>query len=70
MEVDAAVRRIQRAQDRMESQGREFLRRVRQGYLDEAARHAGKIVVIDADRDAGTVQQDIREAARRLVALD
>jgi dTMP kinase len=58
MDVAAASQRINRAPDRMESQGMAFMERVRRGYLAEAARRP-EIVVIDAGRDARTVHQEI-----------
>lgn len=65
MSVEAAARRIRRRLDRMESQGPEFLERVRQGFLQEASRDE-TIVVVDAAREIDAVQQDIRRAAGRL----
>jgi dTMP kinase len=53
--------------DRMESQGLDYLERVRQGYLAEARLHPERMVVIDADRPIDTVQADIRQAAGRLI---
>jgi dTMP kinase len=64
MDVDAASERIQRTLDRIESRGIEFLRRVRHGYLEEAARLPTRVVVIDAAADVVTVQSKIRAAAR------
>jgi dTMP kinase len=66
--VEAAVRRMNREPDRMESQGPPFMERVRQGYLAEARRRP-EIQVIDADRDIDTIQADLRAtAAARLAA--
>jgi dTMP kinase len=53
--------------DRMESQGLSFYDRVRKGYLAEAGRQSGQIVVIDADRAVECVQADIRLAAQRII---
>ena len=50
--------------DRMESQGLDFLRRVRGGFLKEAQRARERIVVIDADRSVDAVQEDIQLAVR------
>jgi dTMP kinase len=63
MPVDAAVRRMNRQPDRMESRGQEFMERVRQGFLHEAARRPDTVVV-DADRDVSTIQAEIREIAK------
>jgi len=62
MPAAASAQRIDRAPDRMESRGTEFLERVRQGFLVEARRRAG-IVVIDAGQDVPAVQRAIRQAA-------
>lgn len=62
MSVEQAAQRLDREPDRMESQGAAFLRRVRDGFLAEAARR-DEIVVIDAARDVGQVQAEIRRAA-------
>lgn len=45
--------------DRMESEGRAFHERVRQGYLDIASHFPERCVVIDADRDPQVVHDDI-----------
>jgi dTMP kinase len=68
MPVEAAAARIRRARDRMERQGDAFHARVREGFLAEAARRPGEIVVIDAARPVEEVQADIRTAAARALA--
>ena len=50
MPAELAASRIQREHDRMEAQGLEYLERVRQGFLTEAARLGPNVAVIDADR--------------------
>ena len=65
MPAEAAVARIDRARDRMEQQGHEFHARVREGFLSEASRQSGRIVVIDASRSIDEVQLDVRVAAKR-----
>ncbi len=60
LEVAAALRRINRPPDRMEAQGQAFMERVRQGYLDEAARRS-EIVVLDARPDPDTIHQRVCE---------
>ncbi len=67
MDVSAAVQRRNREPDRMESQGLEYMQKVRQGFLAEAARR-GEIVVIDAGRDIESVQADIRQAAEGVLS--
>ncbi len=64
MPPKTAAGRIERALDRMESQGDEYQARLRQGFLAEAAKDPKRIVVIDAAREIEAVQADIRAAAR------
>jgi dTMP kinase len=68
---DVAAARISgtpdRALDRMESQGAEFHARVREGFVEEAQQHLGKIVIIDAAQPIDAVQADLREAAQRVL---
>lgn len=67
MQAAAAAVRIQRASDRMESQGLEYLERVRQGFLLEAARRPEQIVVVDAAREPSLVHADVQAAVSRLL---
>lgn len=62
---EAAAGRLQRPLDRMEQQGDQFRRRLRAGFLAEAARKPDAIVVIDAARPIDVVQADVRAAAVR-----
>jgi dTMP kinase len=64
---EAAMRR-NRSLDRMESQGIEFLRRVRSGFLQEAKLRPEKLLVVDASRPIDEIQAEIRAAAWRLLA--
>jgi dTMP kinase len=67
MPAEKAASRIQRAPDRMESQGLEYLEQVRQGFLTEARRSPQQIVVLDADRPAEAIHADVlREVDRAL----
>lgn len=64
---EEAASRIQRPLDRMELQGESFHARVRQGFLTEAARSNGQVVVVNAARPIETVQADIRQAAEAVL---
>jgi dTMP kinase len=68
MDDELAASRIRREHDRMESQGKEFRRAVRQGYLNEAQLRGHTIVVIDASRDVDVVQAEIRSEAQKVLA--
>ena len=63
----AAARRFDRDPDRMESQGADYNRRLRQGFLAEAAKDPARIKVIDASRDVATVQAEIRSHAEPIL---
>jgi dTMP kinase len=67
MEVASAVRRMNREPDRIESQGLDYMQKVRQGFLAEAARRT-EIAVIDAGRDIDSVQSDIRRVAEGVLS--
>lgn len=54
--------------DRFESERTEFFERVRQCYLDRAAREPERFRVIDASGDLSQVQQRVRAAVRPLLA--
>lgn len=62
MDVVTAASRIGCSVDRMEARGLDYMRRVRQGFLAEAARHPDRIRVVNAGQDVLSVQQEIREA--------
>ena len=65
MDVDEGLRRAGRrktAETRFESKGIEFHRKVRDGFLDLAARYSERFVVIDAGQDPDTVTGEIETA--------
>lgn len=66
MSVEAADERMARERDRMEEQGAEFRRRLREGYLAEAAAEPA-IHVIDAARSVDEVHQSIVDIAAKIV---
>ena len=63
MPAARAAARQQRAPDRMESQGLDYLENVRQGFLTEAARFPHHVAVIDADRPAEAVHSEVLQQA-------
>ncbi len=65
--AEVAAARINRDPDRMEMQGLEFHKRVRDGFLAEARRQPGRIVVVDASRPVEIVQADLQLAAERVL---
>ncbi len=68
MPPETAAGRIDRARDRMESQGAQYEKRLREGFLTEAARDPQRIVVINAAREIDEVHAEIRAAAERLLS--
>ena len=65
MDVDEGLRRAdgrETAETRFESKGVEFHMKVRSGFLELAARHSGRFVVIDAGREIDRVTSDIEAA--------
>jgi len=67
LSAQLAASRLSGRPDRMEKQGDAFHRRVRDGFLAEAAREPERIVVIDASAPIEEVQAEIRKAAGRVL---
>jgi len=65
--LEVAISRMQRPLDRMEQQGDAFHARVRQGFLDEAARHPNQIFVINAAQPIEQVAADVRAVIERML---
>ncbi len=65
--AEVAATRISQDPDRMEMQGLAFHTRVRDGFLTEAKRQSGQIVVVDSARPIDIVQADVRVAAQRVM---
>lgn len=63
MEPAAALARIGRELDRMESRGDSFRARLRAGFLAEASYMGGTVHVIDAARSIEAVQSEIQRIA-------
>jgi dTMP kinase len=53
--------------DRIEQEGSPFMAKVADAYLRIAEEHPERFVVVDSDRPPDVVQQDVRDALRRLV---
>ncbi len=61
--TEKAASRLKGTPDRMEQQGDAFHRRVRQGFLDEAARQPDRIATVSAEAPIEAVQESIRRVA-------
>ncbi len=68
MPAERAASRIQRAHDRMESQGLEYLEKVRQGFLAEARRRPDSIIVIDADQPPEAIHAEVLRCAENAIS--
>jgi dTMP kinase len=62
IDLETAARRLDRPLDKLENRGAAYRSRLRAGYLAEAARRPRQIAVVDATRDAATVQAALRAA--------
>jgi len=62
VDLETSRRRLDRPLDKLESRGDDFRARLRAGYLEEAARHGERIVVIDATAGIDEVAEKIRTA--------
>ena len=69
LDLDAteADRRRSGEADRMESRGDAYRERLRQGFLDEAARDPQRIAIIDAAGDVEAVWEQVRAAVEPLL---
>jgi thymidylate kinase len=67
MAPDAADRRLNRPLDRMENQGDDYRRRLREGFLREARRAENNVQVIAADRPVEVVRSDIWRTALQVL---
>jgi dTMP kinase len=67
LSAQLAASRLSGEPDRMEQQGDAFHRRVRDGFLAEAAREPERIVVVDTSAPIEQVQAEIQKAAGRVL---
>ena len=65
--ANVAISRITRGLDRMESRGVQYLEAVRNGFLAEASRAAGRCTVLDATRSAAETAAEIQQRTQRLL---
>jgi len=63
-----AAARLNRPLDRMEDQGEDYRRRLRDGYLTEARRRPDQIAVLDASRPAEEIHAEICKLAEARLA--
>jgi dTMP kinase len=70
MNPAAALARVGRRLDRVESRGPAYREQLRAGFLKEAALTGASVHVIAADRSVEAVQAEIREIAAALLGSD
>lgn len=66
--AELAFTRLRRSLDRMESRGLDYFERVRSGFLREAKRWPTGVAVIDANRPADAIENDVRKLITAVVA--
>lgn len=62
VDEETAARRMGNAHDRMEAKGREYHRKVRAGYLEQASSEPERHLVLDASRPEDEVARELVEA--------
>ena len=61
VDIETSMQRVGNEKDRMESAGKEFFNRVRNGYLELAKQEPERIKVIDSTKSISEVQKDVLE---------
>lgn len=59
VDTEVAMKRVGTEKDRMESEGAQFHKKVRQGYLELAKQHPDRIKVVNSNNDIETVFDDV-----------
>ncbi len=69
VESEIAQSRLGKTKDRLESQGMEFHKKVRKGYLELAKQDPQRIKVVNANRTIDEVWQDVQKIVEELLGL-
>ena len=69
VESEIAQSRLGKTKDRLESQGMEFHKKVRKGYLELAKQDPQRITVVNANRTIDEVWQDVKKIVEELLGL-
>lgn len=64
--IDVAASRIERSLDRLESRGRDYFERVRQGFLEQLPGAGGRSAVVDASQSIDAIHAQIVAAVSQL----
>jgi dTMP kinase len=68
LDVDEAAKRLGKSLDRMESRGKEYMQRVRDGFLAEARQFPDSFHIIDASKTPDAIEKQIQTVAKSLFA--
>jgi dTMP kinase len=66
--LSVALQRMNRELDRMESQGNDFLQKVREGFLVEAKNYPARVEVVNATQNIDDIFQQVCASARTVLA--
>ena len=69
LDVDISLDRVGDSRDRMESRGRPYFEKVRNGFLEEAKRWPQGVEVVSATGTPEKIQTEIRKLAEKHMAL-
>lgn len=61
VDIETSMQRVGNEKDRMESAGKDFFNRVRNGYLELAKQEPKRIKVVDSTKSIQEVQKDVLE---------
>ena len=67
IDVDTSMQRVGKIKDRMESAGKDFFNRVRQGYLDIAKQNPQRVKIIDASKSIEQIHKTVIELFEQLL---
>ncbi len=59
IDIETSMKRVGDSKDRMESSGKDFFNRVRNGYLDLAKKEPSRIKVINSNRSIDEIHKDV-----------
>lgn len=66
VDIETSMKRVGNEKDRMESAGREFFNKVRNGYLEIAKFEPERVKVVDSTRSIEEVHKDVVEIVEKL----
>lgn len=67
VDIETSMKRVGKEKDRMESSGKDFFNRVRQGYLELAKLEPNRIKVVDSTKSIEEVHQKVIEIIEQYI---